>query len=193
MKKIALILSMFLLSSCGLKESAPITEYTLSLSKVSAVGSSNYKSKTLKVYYPQSLKEKLTSSINYSYSLSDRGTYQNSHWSNSIAKLIQGNIIEALDNSRIFKGVLPYASTAAEDYRLEIEVYDFSHHVRGDASHSVIVMKFSLIETDNGKLKKTRRFFYKVPTTSTDARGYVEATNVAMSKLVRDLVQWLRY
>lgn len=192
MKTIAVILVMFILSSCGLKESAPITEYSLAVSKISPVSSNRYKHQTLKVYYPQSLKEKLTSSINYSYSLSDRGTYQNSHWSNSIAQLIQGNILEALDNSRIFKGVLPYASTAAEDYRLEIEIYDFSHHVRGDASSSVIVMKFSLIETDSGKLLRTRRFFYKEPTTSTDARGYVEATNVAMSKLVRDLVQWLR-
>ncbi|SFZ98267.1 hypothetical protein MNB_SV-5-1779 [hydrothermal vent metagenome] len=192
MKYIVLILSMFLLSSCGLKESKPITEYTLVLEKISPVSSSRYKNKTLKVYFPQSLKEKLTSGMNYSYSLSDRGTYLNSRWSNSIAQLIQGNIIEALDNSRIFKGVLPFSSTVAEDYRLEIEIYDFSHHVRGNESNSVVIMKCSLIATHDGKLKKTRRFFYKIPTKTVDAKGYVEATNIAMNRLMRDLVLWLR-
>lgn len=190
--KIALLLSLFFMGGCSLKDSGPITEYSLSASTVPAVPSSRFQSRTLKITYPESLKEKLSRDIIYSYSLSDRGVYQNSQWSNSIARLIQGTLIEGMEQSRIFKGVLSYASTAYADYRLESTVYDFSHHIRGKESYSIVSMKFVLIDTSTGKLVKTRKFTYKEPTRTVDARGYVEATNIAMSRLVRDLAGWLR-
>lgn len=186
------LLVFFLLSGCSLKESAPITEYTLSADPVTPVSSSRYRNKAIKVTYPDSLKEKLSRDINYSYSLSDRGVYQNSQWVNSIPRLIQGSVIEALDQSHIFKGVLPFSSTVYEDYRLESTVYDFSHHVRGEESYAIVSIRFTLIDTSTGRMTKTRRFSYKEYTKTTDARGFVAAANVAMSQLTRDLVNWLR-
>jgi len=192
MKHTAWIAALFLLSGCSFKTSAPMTEYTLSARPVEAVSSSKYRNKAIKVTYPDSLKEKLSRSINYSYSLSDSGVYQNSEWSNSIPRLIQGTVIEALDQSQLFKGVLPFSSTAYEDYRLESTVYDFSHHVRGEESYAIVSIRFTLIDTKTGKMTKTRRFSYKEYTKTVDARGFVEAADIAMSKLVRDLVDWLR-
>ena len=193
MKKTIWILSLFLLlSGCALKESAPMTEYTLWATPMQAVSSSRYRTKTLKVSYPQSLKENLSRSIHYSYSLTNRGVYQNSEWSNNLGQLLQGTIIEALDQSRIYKGILSYDSRAYEDYRLESTVYDFSHHVRGESSYAVVSIQFTLIDTNTGKLVKTRKFSYKEPTKTVDARGYVAAVNTVMSRLVRDLAGWLR-
>ena len=192
MKKTAWILSLFLLSGCALKDSPPMTEYTLTAAPLQAVLSGRYGAKTLKVTYPQSLKEKLSRDMLYSYCLSNAGAYQNSEWANTISQLIQGTVIQALDQSRIFKGVVPYASSAYEDYRLESTVYDFSHHIRGEESYALVSIKFTLIDTSTGKLVKTRKFSYKEPTRTVDARGYVEAANIAMSRLVRDLVSWLR-
>ncbi len=191
-RKTAWVLSLFLLGGCALKDSAPMTEYTLTAAPVQAASSGRYGAKTLKVAYPQSLKEELSRDMLYSYSLSNRGAYQNSEWANSISQLIQGTVIQALDQSRIFKGVLPYSSTAYEDYRLESTVYDFSHHLRGEESYALVSIKFSLIDTGTGKLVKTRKFSYKEPTRTIDARGYAEATDIAMSRLVRDLAAWLR-
>jgi len=191
-KQWAWVLTLFLLSGCAIKESKPMAEYTLSANPVSSLSSSRYKNKTIKVSYPDSLKEKLTRDINYSYSLSERGVYQNSQWSNALPYLVQGSVIEALEQSRLFKGVLPFSSTAYEDYRLESTIYDFSHHVRGEASYAIVSIQFSLINTDSGQLIKTKRFSYKENTQTLDARGYVEATNRAMARLSRDLVEWLR-
>ncbi len=190
--KAALVLSLLFVGGCSLKDAGPITEYSLSASPVPAVSSSRFRSRTLEITYPESLKEKLSRDISYSYSLSDRGVYQNSQWSNSSARLIQGTLIEGMEQSRIFKGVLSYASTAYADYRLESTVYDFSHHIRGEASYSIVSIKFVLIDTSTGKMVKTRKFSYKESTKTVDARGYVEATNIAMSRLVRDLAGWLR-
>ncbi len=191
-KKFFLIVSLFVLSGCSLKEAVPLKVYTLNSGNVAPVTYSDHRNKTIKVSYPQALKEKLSNGMSYSYSSSERGEYQNSQWSNNAGKLIQGNIIQMLVQSRIFKAVLPYESTAGEDFRLESTVFDFSHHVRGEASYAIVSIQFNLINTNSGKLIKTKRFTYKENTQTLDARGYVEATNRAMVRLSRDLVVWLR-
>ena len=180
------------MTACSSKVAAPMHIYTLKTVEITPQTSHKHHQQTIKVSFPQTLKEKLSNKMSYSYSANDRGVYLNSQWSNNSGKLIQGNIIEALVKSRLFKAVLPYESTAGEDLRLESNIFDFSHHVRGNSSYAVVSIQFSLIDTDTGKLIKTKRFSYKEDTQTTDAKGYVEATQRAMGRLSRDLVRWLR-
>jgi cholesterol transport system auxiliary component len=191
-KKFFIIVSLFLLSGCSLKEAVPLKIYTLDAGNVTSIKYSSHRSQTIKVSYPQALKDRLTNRMSYSYSSSERGEYQNSQWSNNTGKLIQGNIIQILVQSRVFKAVLPYESTAGEDLRLESTVFDFSHHVRGEASYAVVSIQFNLIDTYSGNLIKTKRFSYKENTQTLDAKGYVEASNKAMRRLAQDLIIWLR-
>ena len=188
----SMVALLFLVSGCAMKEAPPVKTFTLDAGKVPAAAASRYANKVLKVSYPQTLKQAITDRIAFSYSNSDRGYYQNSQWSNNLGKLIQGSIIEVLQQSGEFKAVLPYASTAGEDLRLESTVYDFSHHIRGEDSYAVVSIGFSLIDTDTGKLLKTRRFSYREPTPTVDAEGYVTAANRALHRLSLDLVRWLR-
>ncbi len=180
------------LSGCALKEAPPMKQYTLNAGNVPTVQSSKYRTKVLKVSYPQTLKEKVTDKMCFSYSSSDRGVYVNSQWSNNLEKLIEGNIITVLQQSGLFKAVLPYASTAGEYLRLESMIYDFSHHVRGDDSYAVISIQFTLIDSDTGRLIKTKRFSYREDTLTVDAQGYAQATNKAFGRLSTDLVLWLK-
>ena len=191
-KKLFVVVSLFVLSGCSLKEAAPLKVYTLNSGNVTPVSYSDHRHQTIKISYPQTLKDKLSNSMSYSYSGAERGKYENSQWSNNLGKLIQGNIIQILVQSRIFKAVLPYESTAGEELRLESTVFDFSHHVRGESSYAVVSIQFSLIDTDSGRLIRTKRFSYKEKTQTFDAKGYIEATNRAMVRLSRDLVLWLR-
>lgn len=186
-----LAVAVLLLGGCAQKVSSPLKTYTLAKEPVPHIKHSLNHNKTLKVAYPQALKEQLSNKIAYSYSSSDYGVYQNSQWSNNIGKLLQGSIIQTLEQSRLYKAVLPYASLAEEDFRLESTIYDFSHHVRGDKSYAVVSIEFALINTYTGKLIKTKRFTYKEFTNSTDAKGYVEATQKIMIKLGRNLINWL--
>ncbi len=190
LKKLALILILLWVSGCSSKQ-APLKVYTLNAPTVTKISSSKFKHKTIKVMYPQSLKEKISQKMRYSYSSAEQGVYQNSQWSNNIGKLLEGTFIQALDGSKLFKAVLPYASTAQEDYRLESNIFAFSHQVRGEQSHALVSIQFTLVNTDTGKLVKTKRFSYKVATKSIDAKGYVEATNEAVDRLTKDLLRWL--
>jgi len=190
--KFILIFILLWLSGCSSKQT-PLKVYTLDTPKVVEVSSSQFKYKTIKISFPQTLKEKISSKMRYSYSMSEQGAYLNSQWSNNIGKLLQGTVIQALEQSRLFKAVLPYESTAGEDYRLESSIFDFSHHVRGTSSHAVVSIQFSLINTYTGRLIKTKRFSYRESTPTLDAKGYVKATNVAVGKLTKDLLRWLQF
>ncbi len=191
-KTLLVIIGVLLTDGCALKEAAPIQTYTIDAGEVSKVNTQRYKEKVLKVSYPQTLKEKMTDRMCFSYSSSDRGVYQNSQWSNAVEKLVQGSVIDILQQSGMFKAVLSYGSTAQADFRLESLIYDFSHHVRGDDSYAVVSIAFSLIDTTTGRLVKTKRFSYRVDTPTVDAAGYVKATNTAMHHLAHDLVMWLK-
>jgi len=188
-----LVLSAILfLGGCSMKEAAPMKVYTLAVPSVPASSYGQYRNKILKVSYPITLKEKLTESISYSYAPTDRGEYLNSRWSNNAGRLLQGSMIEILTQSRLFKVVLPFSSDVEENLRLESTVFDFSHHVRGEASYAVCSIQCTLMNAETGKLIKSRRFSYQEATTTKDARGYVEATNRIMGRLGRDLSAWLR-
>jgi cholesterol transport system auxiliary component len=144
------------------------------------------------VTHPESLKEKMNQDMHFSYSASEQGSYLHSQWSNDTGKLLQGITIQTLVQSGLFKGVVSYESTAQADYRLESTVFDFSHRVRGKASDAIVSIQYNLISATTGKLIKSKRFNYIIPTKTTDAEGYAEATNEAMRRLSRDLIRWLR-
>ena len=172
---------------------APILKvYSLDVPEVQKVNYSAYKQKVIKVSFPQSLREQMSQKMNFSYSHDDYGTYMNSEWSNHMSKLLQGTVIDVLDSAKLFKAVLPDTTTLKVNYRLESNIFAFEHQVRGQSSHSIISIQFTLIDADTGKLVKSKRFTYKEVTPTTDAQGYASATNTAMERLSKDLVSWLR-
>jgi len=192
-RKLTIFISgILILAGCSSKE-VPLHQYTLQTPQnIVQVSSSRYSNESIKVMYPESLKEKMGQKMHFSYSLSEQGTYLNSQWSNDIGKLLQGIIIQSLTESRMFKGVVSYASTAQADYRLESTIFDFSHRVRDKESHAIVSVQFSLVSTHTGKLLKSKRFSYAEPTHTTNAVGYARSSNIAMERLGKDLISWLR-
>ncbi|MBT8343266.1 MAG: membrane integrity-associated transporter subunit PqiC [Sulfurovum sp.] len=191
-KSSQLALTIILIGLLGCTKQPAMKIYSLDTPMMSAVHGNMYTNKSIKVTYPQSLKDKVSQKMNFSYSSIDSGTYQNSEWSNNMRKLLQGTIIEILDESKLFKVVLSDTSTVKEDYRLESTIFAFEHSVRGTASHAIVSIQFNLISTETGRLVKTKRFSYKEETPTKDAKGYVTATNRLTVKLCEDLLKWLK-
>jgi len=185
-------LSILLLGGCSMKEAPVMKEYRLFSSSVPVSPSAHYAGKILKVSYPVAVNETLGDAMHYSYSPVDRGSYLNSRWANDIGRLLQGNTIQSLSHAKLFNVVVPYRSDLNEDLRLETVIFDFSHHVRGTASYAVVSIQCTLMNAKTGKLLKAKRFSYRENTSSTDAAGYVEATNRIVARLNRDMINWLR-
>ncbi|GIT99685.1 hypothetical protein TSL6_01920 [Sulfurovum sp. TSL6] len=176
----------------GCSKAPVINVYSLNIPQVQTETARAYKDKSIKVTFPQSIKEPLSEKMLFSYTTNDRGTYQNSQWSNHMSRILQGTFIEVLDNSRLFKVVLSDMSTLEENYRLESNIFDFEHQVRGRVSYAVVSIQFTLINADTGRLVKSKRFSYQEPTPTTDAKGYALATNKAIIQLSQDLLEWLK-
>jgi len=181
-----------LIGLLGCTKQPALKVYSLATPTVDAVQNNVYANKNVKVTYPHSLKDAVSQKMNFSYSSMDSGNYQNSEWSNNMRKLLQGTFVEVLDESKLFKVVLPDTSTVKEDYRLESTIFAFHHRVRGEQSHAVVSIQFNLINIGTGHLVKSKRFSYAEATPTIDAKGYVKATNAALSKLSKDLVDWLQ-
>ncbi len=178
--------------SIGCSKAPVINVYSLNVPQVQTETTGAYKEKSIKVTFPQSIKEPMSEKMHFSYTKNDRGVYQNSQWSNHMSRLLQGTFIEVLDNSKRFKVVLSDMSTLEENYRLESNIFDFEHQVRGRDSYAVVSIQFTLIDADRGRLVKSKRFSYKEPTPTTDAKGYAIATNSVIAKLSQDLLKWLK-
>ena len=176
----------------GCSKAPVINVYSLNVPQIQTETASAYKDKSIKVTFPQSIKEPLSEKMQFSYTTNDRGTYQNSQWSNHMSRILQGTFIEVLDKSRLFKVVLSDMSTLEENYRLESNIFDFEHQVRGTHSYAVVSIQFTLINADRGRLVKSQRFSYQEPTPTTDAKGYAIATNRVIARLSQDLVEWLK-
>ncbi|HHD78033.1 MAG TPA: hypothetical protein ENK90_00290 [Epsilonproteobacteria bacterium] len=187
---IALIILLPSIVACT--QAPELKVYTLDVPTVPIAKNTQYRYTTLKVIFPQSIREEMSEKMNFSYSNDERGVYQNSQWSNTMSKLLEGTLIDMLDKSKLFKAVLSDTSTLQENYRLESNIFAFEHKVRGTQSHAVISIQFTLINAKTGKLIKSKRFNYREKTESTDAKGYVNATNIAISKLGRDLIYWIQ-
>jgi cholesterol transport system auxiliary component len=190
MKYILWITIFLFLQGCSVKQS-PMKAYTLHGDTHQKAYDYKFKDKTVKVAYPQGLKEKMGQNMQFSYSDTEYGSYQNSKWSNTVGQLLQGIFIQTLQQSGLFRGVFSYTSTAQADYRLESTIFDFSHRVRGNASNAIVSVQFFLIDSNSGQMVKSRLFSYAVPTATTDAKGYVDAANIAIGMLNKDLIAWL--
>lgn len=176
----------------GCSKAPIINIYSLHVPQVQTETTSAYRDKSIKVSFPQSIKEPVSEKMQFSYAANDRGVYQNSQWSANMGRLLQGTFIEVLDNSRLFKIVLSDMSTLEENYRLESTIFDFEHQVRGRDSYAVVSIQFTLINTNTGRLVKSKRFRYQEPTPTTDAKGYATATNRIMIRLSNDLLKWIQ-
>jgi len=190
MKQVMIILMLWLFTGCSSTQ-PPLKIYTLKVDGVPSVISKRYHAAILKVAYTGSVKERFSDMMRFSYSPVEQGEYQNSQWSNDVGMLLQGVLVETLSRSGLFKAVLSYNSSVEEDYRLESTLFSFSHAIRGPYSYALVSIQFDLIDTHSGRLVKSRRFSYREDTKTTDASGYVEATNKIMTRLSYDLIHWL--
>ncbi|NKQ41278.1 MAG: hypothetical protein HF962_06885 [Sulfurovum sp.] len=190
MRIISILLMLLCLGGCSSKHKS-LKVYTLNANSVVSMQHGKYRTKILRVTYSRSIKEKVNNKMRFSYSASEQGVYQDSQWSNNIGRLLQGVLIDNLERSAMFRAVLPYTSSLKEDYRLESNILDFSHWARGDSSYAIVSIQFTLININTGDLVKSKRFRYKEPTDTRDAKGYADATNRIMSRLCRDLLKWL--
>jgi len=122
-----------------------------------------------------------------------RNPYAWSRWVDAPVRMLRMVLQDGLEQSGLFRAVLPPSSRLRADLRLEITLYDFSHHLNdGQASQAVVRLGAHLLDARKGKLLASRRFEAGIPTAGDGAPAGVAGINAAVARILPDLLAWLR-
>ena len=115
-------------------------------------------------------------------------SFANAQWSDTIPKLFQAKVIEALDHSNYLSGVGRPMEGIAADYQLLIDIRTFQISVApGEASQVEFVAKV----LGKGRIVASKVFAGKVPAASAEAPAAIAAVDAAFGKAVTELVVWV--
>ena len=180
-KSILLLISIFLLTSCIPKSSHQINSYDL---YIDINPKNNIKSnKVIKVKYPTALGPIGGSKIYYKRD-GITSYYLYSIWSSSLTRLIYKDILLALQNSKKYKEVLGYNSSAKADIILETEIIDFYHIVDNNSSYAKITINIKYIDANSKKVIKSQTFTYKKYLKNANAKSFIEGAKTALREFL---------
>jgi len=191
---ILLIIIQLFWYGCAARQNKPIAHYTLKteealpLSKVR-----KFEHKTLQIQLPRSTKEIKKNKILYTKNPLQRDTYLYSRWSDTPNRLIAYYFRTYLAGSNLFKTVIDERSIAKPDYILESNLEEFYQLFETDQSaYGVLKIHFFLIDAKKKKVIASYFTNFKIPASSPDAKGGVEALQKATKKSAEALLGWLQ-
>jgi phospholipid/cholesterol/gamma-HCH transport system substrate-binding protein len=112
----------------------------------------------------------------------------NAQWSDTIPKLVQAKIVQALDNSNYLSGVSRPLDGLAADYQLLIDIRAFRMPAaQGEAAEVEFSAK---LLGNNGRIVAGKVFAAKVPAAAAGAPAAVAALDEAFGRVATDLVVW---
>ncbi|WP_456412264.1 ABC-type transport auxiliary lipoprotein family protein [Thiolapillus sp.] len=187
-----LILGMLLLlPACAREILPPVTEYTLAPVLQMPASSGKPLSMSIKLSPIVASQVFSTTDLYYGEAGFSRNRYAYSRWEDTPVNMLQLVLQDGLEQSGLFRAVLPSSSMAEADVLLETTLFDFSQHLQPDGgSVAVVRMRFYLMH-EQGRLLASKEFESRVATRTTDAKGAVAAINTAVANIVQDLVLWL--
>lgn len=118
------------------------------------------------------------------------GYYLYSNWSSSLNRLLYSQLLQKLQESKIYKNVVGYSSTAKADRVLELKIVSFYHIVKEGRSYTDIILDAKLIDA-NGKILKSKEFHYKRALPKVDAVSFVWGSKRDLREFFGDLTRFL--
>jgi len=184
-----------LLSGCMTKNIPPADFYTISPKIINSKGIVKPQEQTqviIKLTPIRATRALTATDILYTDSQYSWNSYVYSRWNDTPVKLLQTLFQLSIEDSHLFKAVVPPISVAKSDFLLESNLIDLSHHIYDDGtSTGVIRIRFYLIDNKTRAIIETKEFVSEVSAATKNARGAVVALNKSASNIARDLVIWL--
>jgi ABC-type uncharacterized transport system auxiliary subunit len=118
--------------------------------------------------------------------------YAFSKWSDTPNRMLANLFLVQIEDSTLFKAVLPADSRGNSDYVLESSIQQFHQQLNQDGtSKANMRVGFYLIQARTGKVIATREYISAHQAASTDAKGAVSALNQASVGISSELIAWL--
>jgi len=190
------ILTLALLFSACTTTLPSVEEYRVApkLSLESAQGESLCKESSLKVSEVFGNSFLKSTDMHYVIGEYKELTFNQSAWSDSLAKLLTSEILKALREADIYHNVESYRSRSDAQYVLESSVNDFMQYFDKDAKESYVIVDITmtLVDVKSSKVVTTKRFYKRLNAKEADAKAGVEALNSAFKEVLYEVVEWLK-
>jgi ABC-type uncharacterized transport system auxiliary subunit len=111
-------------------------------------------------------------------------------WEDKLPDLIETAIMEALEQSNVFKGVARNSDLVKGDLRLVIDIRRFDVNILCEP-YVEVEMAFRVLTATDYKLLAQRTFCYHQPFECVTIREILDAYSCAVDQLLIDLTTWL--
>ncbi len=188
------IIMIIVLGGCSSKTGKSIDVYTL---KYQAYPTENISlpktNKILKIILPESSKEIQHNKILYAKMPQQREAYAYSRWSDTPNHMIEQFLVSHLNHSGLFRAVIPSTSQIKPQWILESNIDDFYHYFEDKSeAFSIIKIQFYLINKKDKRLIAKHHISIKIPSSTLDAKGGVQAFHLGLEKVAKELQLWLK-
>jgi len=181
-------------AGCSLtREVPPSMAYTLEPQvSVEASSETACRDKVLRVALIQSPKWLKSTDILYKDTHQRRYRYVNARWEQTPTDQLQQVVENALTDSELYKGVIPYRSLAKNSWLLEVRLEQMSQQIADDGSATTELKLYAvLIDQYSRELLAQRRFQYTSSQRVSDVDSTVASWSHSTAFFVPELTQWL--
>lgn len=120
--------------------------------------------------------------------------FTKSEWAVPPSKMIQTQIVRALNQSQLFTDVVTLPSDLKTTLRLDLHLLEMRHYFdANNQSYVILELQSRVVNPASGQILMTQTYKEQEPSLQYNARGGVDAYNLAferiMQQIVRDLTQ----
>jgi phospholipid/cholesterol/gamma-HCH transport system substrate-binding protein len=118
----------------------------------------------------------------------EAGSFSNAQWSDTVPKLVQAKVVQALDNSGYLGAVSRPMDGLSADYQLLLDIRAFQIAGRGTEAEVELAAK---VLGNDGRIVAGKVFSAKVSAASGQAPVAITALDEAFGKATVELAMWL--
>ena len=126
----------------------------------------------------------------FSRSAGTRGQYQFARWTERPGRRFAELLRARLDQLGRYR-VAPAGGVVRGDLMLDTRLVEFYHDATSEPGQVRLELRAELVDLKQRRLLGRHTFEQKVPLTTYDAAGAVQASNLAVSRVLDDLSTWL--
>ena len=189
-------LAVVVLAGCTLRldSSPPPQSYLLDGSGFSSPMARRSSGKTLLVTAPKAAPGFDSKQIAYIKEPLKLDYYNDSVWSDTPSKMLLPILVRAFEGTGAFKAVIAPPAPTLADMRVDVDVIRLQQEFMTQPSRVRLTARIKVLSMRNGHVLATQVFEVFEPAPSEDAYGAARAANVAVQKLLGDMIPFaLRY
>lgn len=185
-----MVLAVLALAGCTLPQdkSPPPQAYMLEVGNLMSPQARRPSGKTLLVAVPKAAPGFDSNRIAYTRDPLKLDYYSNSVWSDTPARMLLPVLVRAFEQTGAFRAVVTPPAPALANMRVDVDIIRLEQEFMTRPSQVKFMARIKVVDLKSGQVLGTQVFEDLQPAPSEDAYGAVQAANLAVRKVLGDMV-----